>query len=146
MRVTTLLASVGLMASLGSIARTMEPMLGPVDVDGSSAPINPRLLRRFQAVTGQGVPAAVAAPAVVELGRMLWFEPRLSADGGLSCNSCHDLQTWGVDGKAVSTGHRGKQGRRNTPSVSTPAGALCSSGMAAPTPRGPGPRANREPR
>lgn len=121
MRVTILLVSVALLAPLGcSTQSTTEPTLGDGVVDDvavSAAPINPRLLRRFQVVAGQGAGPEAAAPAVVELGRMLWFEPRLSRDQTLSCNSCHDLQTWGVDGKAVSTGHQGKQGRRNTPSV-----------------------------
>jgi cytochrome c peroxidase len=53
----------------------------------------------------------------VELGRMLWFDTRLSRANDLSCNSCHDLERFGVDGKRVSLGHLGKAGRRNAPSV-----------------------------
>jgi cytochrome c peroxidase len=53
---------------------------------------------------------------------MLFFEPRLSAGGDLSCNTCHDLKTWGVDRARVSTGHRGLQGARNAPTVYNAAG------------------------
>ena len=53
----------------------------------------------------------------VTLGRMLFFETRLSKNQDISCNSCHDLATFGVDGKAVSTGHRGQQGSRSAPTV-----------------------------
>ena len=48
---------------------------------------------------------------------MLWFDTRLSRGNDLSCNSCHDLEHFGVDGKRVSLGHMGKAGRRNSPSV-----------------------------
>lgn len=58
-----------------------------------------------------------STPAKVELGRRLYFDPRLSADGTVSCNSCHGLDTGGVDGKPVSTGVGGKQGGRNSPTV-----------------------------
>jgi len=42
----------------------------------------------------------------VELGKMLYFDPRLSKSGLISCNSCHNLATGGVDGVDVATGHK----------------------------------------
>ena len=42
-------------------------------------------------------PVEVKNPALVELGKMLFFEPRLSRSGFISCNSCHNLATGGVD-------------------------------------------------
>jgi len=56
-------------------------------------------------------------PAKVDLGRMLYYEPRLSKNNDVSCNSCHDLNSYGVDGKAVSTGHLNQKGGRNAPTV-----------------------------
>jgi len=53
----------------------------------------------------------------IQLGRRLFFDPRLSRAGDVSCNSCHDLSNYGVDGKPVSTGHAGQQGTRNSPTV-----------------------------
>jgi len=54
---------------------------------------------------------------LVNLGRMLYYETRLSKAHDLSCNSCHDLASYGVDGKVVSPGHRGQLGDRNSPTV-----------------------------
>lgn len=46
----------------------------------------------------------VTNPKLVELGKMLWFEPRLSRSGFISCNSCHNLATGGVDNLKTSVG------------------------------------------
>lgn len=56
-------------------------------------------------------------PEKVALGRLLFFDPRLSAGGALSCNSCHDLQRGGSDGRPVSTGALGIAATRNTPTL-----------------------------
>ena len=56
-------------------------------------------------------------PELVELGRMLYFDTRLSKNHDLSCNSCHDVAAYGVDGKQFSPGHRGQLGGRNSPTV-----------------------------
>jgi cytochrome c peroxidase len=56
-------------------------------------------------------------PKVVALGRRLFHEKRLSADGKVSCAGCHDLAKGGVDGKALSVGVEGKLGLVNAPSV-----------------------------
>lgn len=44
--------------------------------------------------------------AKVELGKMLYFEPRLSKSGLISCNTCHNLATGGVDGISAAIGHK----------------------------------------
>lgn len=44
--------------------------------------------------------------AKVELGKMLYFEPRLSKSGLISCNTCHNLATGGTDGMASAIGHK----------------------------------------
>ncbi len=53
----------------------------------------------------------------VELGRQLYFEKRLSKNQQLSCNSCHVLSKYGVDGEPTSPGHKGQRGDRNSPTV-----------------------------
>ena len=53
----------------------------------------------------------------ITLGRMLFFDPRLSKNHDISCNSCHGLATYGVDGEATSPGHQGQRGGRNSPTV-----------------------------
>jgi cytochrome c peroxidase len=58
----------------------------------------------------------------VTLGRMLYYEPRLSKSQTISCNSCHDLASYGVDGQPTSDGHKGQKGDRNAPTVYNAAG------------------------
>lgn len=53
----------------------------------------------------------------IELGRMLFFDPRLSASGFISCNSCHNLGTGGDDNMPTSVGHGWQTGPRNSPTV-----------------------------
>src|SRR5579863_4432850 len=52
-----------------------------------------------------------------ELGRYLYFDRRLSADGTVSCASCHDPQHGFTDGAPSSTGIRGQKGTRSAPSI-----------------------------
>jgi cytochrome c peroxidase len=66
--------------------------------------------------------APVDTPEQVALGRKLFFEKRLSKNHDISCNSCHDLATFGVDGKVTSEGHKGQKGNRNAPTVFHAAG------------------------
>jgi len=56
-------------------------------------------------------------PEKAELGRLLYFDPRLSADGTVSCATCHNPQYAFTDGAAVSTGIRGQKGNRSAPTV-----------------------------
>ncbi len=60
-----------------------------------------------------------STPLMVELGGRLFHEKRLSADGTISCNTCHSLDEGGigVDGRPVSLGVYGRVGRRNAPTV-----------------------------
>ncbi len=56
-------------------------------------------------------------PEKVELGKALFFDPRMSASGVFSCNSCHNLATGGDDNMPVSIGHGWQKGPRNSPTV-----------------------------
>src|ERR1700694_256432 len=56
-------------------------------------------------------------PEKAELGRLLYFDPRLSADGSVSCASCHSPKFAYTDGAAVSTGIKGQKGGRSAPTV-----------------------------
>ena len=55
--------------------------------------------------------------AQVELGRQLFFEPRLSASHVISCNTCHNIGTGGADNVPASSGHAWQKGARNSPTV-----------------------------
>lgn len=58
-----------------------------------------------------------STPQRVELGKMLYFEPRLSESHAISCNSCHIIGLGGVDVEETSIGHRWQRGPRNAPTV-----------------------------
>ena len=53
----------------------------------------------------------------VELGRWLFFDPRLSRSHIISCNSCHNVGTGGADNVPTSIGHGWQRGPRNSPTV-----------------------------
>ena len=61
--------------------------------------------------------ATLLSPKLVELGRALFVEPRLSADGTMSCASCHQPAKAFSDGLATARGVHGRTGTRNTPSL-----------------------------
>ena len=62
-------------------------------------------------------PAVVTAPEKVELGKKLFFDPRLSMSGFISCNSCHNLSMGGSDNLPTSIGHNWQEGPINSPTV-----------------------------
>lgn len=56
--------------------------------------------------------------AKVKLGKILYYDNNLSKDKTMSCNTCHNLETYGVDNKPVSPGDDGTSfGSRNSPTV-----------------------------
>jgi cytochrome c peroxidase len=56
-------------------------------------------------------------PEKIALGKALFFDPRLSASGFLSCATCHNLATGGDDNQETSIGHGWQKGPRNAPTV-----------------------------
>jgi len=62
-------------------------------------------------------PAKVSNPALVELGKKLFFDTRLSKSGFISCNSCHNLSMGGTDNLKTSIGHNWQKGPINAPTV-----------------------------
>lgn len=71
-----------------------------------------------------GLPS-VAAPTAdpgafekIDLGRALFHDARLSADGKISCASCHRAELAHTDGRAVAEGVDGLKGTRNAPNGS----------------------------
>ncbi|MEY6433024.1 cytochrome c peroxidase [Thioalkalicoccus limnaeus] len=53
----------------------------------------------------------------IELGKMLFFEPRISASGVISCATCHNPALGWADRIPRAVGHQGQVGERNTPTV-----------------------------
>lgn len=61
--------------------------------------------------------AKITEFAKVELGKQLFFDPRLSMSGVISCNTCHNLSLGGTDNLKTSVGHRWRAGPVNSPTV-----------------------------
>lgn len=83
--------------------------------------INPRLLRRFKPLR-ESMSDKPLDVKLVDLGRQLYYETRISRRQAMSCNSCHDLKAYGVDSRPTSVGFSGKNGSRNSPSTYHAAG------------------------
>jgi cytochrome c peroxidase len=86
-------------------------------VAGALAAYQPALAEEepIQPITAS--PAKDLKPAVVELGKKLYFDPRLSKSGFISCNSCHNLSAGGTDNLKTSIGHKWHEGPINAPTV-----------------------------
>lgn len=93
MRTILICLSIGILLGLGAVAaraqEPISPVILPQDIDS----------------------------AKVELGRKLFFDPRLSKSGFISCNSCHNLSMGGTDNLSTSIGHGWNQGPINAPTV-----------------------------
>jgi cytochrome c peroxidase len=72
--------------------------------------------QRVEPIQPIGPPVAVK-PAMMELGKKLYFDPRLSRSGFISCNSCHNLSMGGSDNLKSSIGHNWQKGPINAPTV-----------------------------
>jgi cytochrome c peroxidase len=80
---------------------------------GASNDISPRVLRRYAALE----PPPERPAALIDLGRMLYYETRISRTGDLACQSCHPLERYGATSAKFSTGVGGQTGSRNAPST-----------------------------
>ena len=76
------------------------------------------ILSLFTPLPSQAEPSNYQlTPEMVDLGRHLYYDPRLSVNHQISCNSCHLLERYGVDSLATSIGHDGEAVDRNAQSV-----------------------------
>ena len=97
-----------------TIARQFSAILAGLALTGVSA----------SALAFQPLPDKAPEPAdnpgtaaKIELGKQLYFDPRLSLDGTVSCNTCHNVMDSGTDNKATSAGVAGRHGGRSAPTV-----------------------------
>lgn len=80
--------------------------------------VNRAMLGMFQPIMEVAEnPANPLTDEKVDLGRMLYYDTRLSKNRTVSCNSCHDLASFGDDGLATSKGIDGQLGGRSAPTV-----------------------------
>jgi cytochrome c peroxidase len=90
-----------------------EPVAEPTPAE-PAAPRHAALFAPLPPSMDAGTPAS---PQLVDLGRMLYYETRMSKSQELSCNSCHLLDKYGVDNEPTSPGHKGQRGNRNSPTT-----------------------------
>jgi cytochrome c peroxidase len=106
------------MKNRSSLLLVAAALVFPACRTQSSASIDPTTLTAFAPL-----PAAMESPSnpltltKENLGRTLYYDARLSLNNNISCNSCHDLSAYGVDGRRVSPGTNKQLGARNSPTV-----------------------------
>lgn len=88
------------------------PKPGPLAQPRSSSQVGfPTVLTEYV------ISPSTLRPARVALGQKLFFEPRLSGDGTVSCATCHDPARAFTDGRPLAVGIHGRVGQRNAPTV-----------------------------
>lgn len=116
----TILIGIGVLHSCSSTTKN-EKSAEETALENESAQYDLSLADKLDAF--KALPATAANPenpanaAKIKLGHMLYFDTRLSKNNTISCNSCHNLTTGGVDNKPFSPGDAGELGGRNSPSV-----------------------------
>jgi cytochrome c peroxidase len=117
-RPLVLVAATAGAAAFARAAQPAAPAAPAAQAATQKAVIDRALLTVFKALPARFEdPKNPITAEKVELGRMLYFENRLSKNHDVSCNSCHDLNKYGVDGKPFSPGHKKQLGGRNSPTV-----------------------------
>ncbi len=83
-----------------------------------AAQVEPWMLDFFAPIPAEATPADYEMTEdLIDLGRILFYEPRLSINQQMSCNSCHSLPHYGVESSPTAVSHDGNAGGRNSPTV-----------------------------
>ncbi len=107
MRSSALLAAVALVINAAASALAADdPLMKQAQGLFQPIPLKPPAIKE-----------APATPAMVDLGKALYFDPRLSRSHNISCNTCHQIGLGGVDMLPTSIGHKWQKGGRNAPTV-----------------------------
>lgn len=125
MRKSIVLALLGAatLAGCGKPAPQTAPATAPAAPATAAARPDAAALQSRAAGIFKVLPAEMDSPdrpiteAKVTLGRILYYENRLSKNQAISCNTCHDLARYGVDGEPTSSGHKAQRGGRNSPTT-----------------------------
>ena len=110
-------------AASNAASAASAPAASAVVANSNASPEDQELLKRAQGIF-KPLPSAEEMQKLrpfteeqVKLGHQLWYEPRLSKGDTVSCNSCHNLASAGVDNMPTSQGHKGQFGGRNSPTA-----------------------------
>ncbi len=118
MRVSMIKIGSGIAAAAALLACQQTPPAEEAEEFGGMR-ISPASLEMFEPIPEE-MPTLADNPITeekVELGKMLFLDPRLSQSWLISCNTCHNLGLGGVDLLETSVGHGWQQGPRNAPTV-----------------------------
>lgn len=105
--------------------------LAALPASAQTAAIDSSALREEAKGVFEAIPATLSAikqtdkdpqgialtPEKIELGKVLFFDPRMSRSGLISCQTCHNVGLGGVDGLPTSVGHGWQKGPRNAPTM-----------------------------
>ncbi len=95
----------------------LRAILSSLAVAGVSALAAQASAQQFEGLYAPIAPPQAVNLGKVELGKKLYFDPRLSKSGFISCNSCHNLSRGGSDNIRTSIGDKWQQGPINSPTV-----------------------------
>ena len=104
-------------------------LLLPAVFDAALAQDEEALIKRASQILGP-LPASMTSeknpitPEKVKLGKMLFYESRISSDGTVSCAKCHPIALYGTDGLRKSIGNHCKENLRNDPTIFNAAGQI----------------------
>jgi cytochrome c peroxidase len=110
-------------AAVAALAACNQKPAPGAKTDAAAVPAAEALMEKARQVfkpipaTAPQLPGNTATPEKIDLGKMLYFDPRLSASHAISCSSCHNIGLGGVDLEPTSLGHRWQHGGRNAPTV-----------------------------
>ncbi len=107
------------MRTLTATLAAMLAVVGSVAALAAEDPLMKEAQGLFQPIPEKppAVKDVAATPSMVELGKALYFDPRLSESHNISCNTCHQIGLGGVDMLPTSVGHKSQKGNRNAPTV-----------------------------
>lgn len=110
-------------ASAASTAKSAAPSAAAGEQKAQPEGVDAAVLALFKPLPDvMESPSNPLTEEKITLGRMLYFDKRLSKNHDFSCNSCHLLDKYGVDNEATSPGHKQARGDRNSPTVYNAAG------------------------
>ncbi|OYY91840.1 MAG: cytochrome C peroxidase [Sphingomonas sp. 28-66-16] len=122
-----LLVAAGISLALAGCSKAPDEAAAPVAtaspaepaIQASTDPLIMRARALFAPIplNAPDLPGNPATAEKLALGRMLYFDPRLSATHSISCASCHNIGLGGADNSPKSAGFHGTRGGRNSPTV-----------------------------
>lgn len=107
------------MCSQFAILTAVASALVTVSAQSADDPLMKQAQATFAPIplTPPAIKGIASTPAMIELGKALYFDPRLSQSHNISCNTCHQIGLGGVDMLPTSIGHKWQHGGRNAPTV-----------------------------